>query len=96
MEDLRKNYNVTKDQKVTYIPDVYKRFFRKLIYLAIIAFVILYPELIGEYVGKWMDSLYTSFREYNTILVEDWHTTLITVFTLTIIYSILKWIRLRK
>lgn len=93
MEDLRKSYNVVKEEKRTGVPTIYKTILRKILYFAIIAFILFYPDLIGEYVGKWMDSLYTSFNEFNTIKTVDWYTSLATIFTITIIYTILKWIR---
>lgn len=93
MEDLRTSYNVTNKNKRFGLPKI-KLNLRKIgIFLLIILIgsLILYPSLIGSYVGTWMDDLYVSFTANLTMSSADWYTILLTILAFIVFYKLIQW-----
>ena len=97
MQDLRKDYNVSHGEsgnkksiwsKVNNNQNIIKL----LVSSILISFVIFKPHIIGNYVGKWFSSLTEPFLSNVTMTSNEWYVILITMFSVTVCYTLIKWV----
>ena len=91
MEDLRDTYNAKKSnsKKINWY-DIYisnQNLIRLLTYLGVGIFVILSPDVIGTFIGNWVNSFHSALTPIN-IDSESWFNFLISLGIITVIYKI--------
>lgn len=90
MEDLRKNYNVNKKNRFNpltwWIKN--KNILRLFGLIGIFLFIIIRPDLIGSFIGTWINSLISSFTDNSNISIIQWMVILITILIGFICYRL--------
>jgi hypothetical protein len=92
MEDLRKDYNVQKKKSSINLYNIWrsnKFLFRFIFITSFILIILNRPDLVGFYIGRWVNNLYTSFITQIDMSSNEWYLILITIFSATLIYKIL-------
>jgi len=91
MEDLRKDYNVQKRKRSIDLFNWWRSnqyILKFALIIGLVSFILLKPDLIGHYTGKWFNELYVSFMNNMTITSDNWYLILISISTFFIIYKL--------
>lgn len=93
MEDLRKNNNVKNRRPFNLYLWWYKN--KNVIQLmgliSLTVFILARPDIIGSFIGKWINSIVTSFSSEVNISISQWSVILITVLIFGIVYRLTQW-----
>lgn len=92
MEDLRKSHNV--NRKKNYNPFLWwvknKNVIKLFLVIFVIILTIIRPDITGLYIGKWVDSLVSSFSDNTSITTHQWVVIMGTILISVICYKLLQ------